>query len=181
MKRLLFALSLGLVACAASAETIVPAEWAKTFDITFSGYAGKETLTDFPALVRLNMSTIANFSYDDFLAKDATSGIPADLRFTDALGTVLDYEIDTWNAEGESLIWVRVPTLTKTTKISAYYGKLNATAQANESTVWKDYLGVWHLNGNLNDSTPHKLNGEQKGLSATDTAKLGKAYAGTRA
>ena len=75
----------------------------------------------------------------------------------------------------------RVPTLTKTTKISAYYGKLNATAQANESTVWKDYLGVWHLNGNLNDSTPHKLNGEQKGWSATDTAKLGKAYAGTRA
>lgn len=173
MKRLLFALSLGLVACAVSAETIVPAEWAKTFDITFSGYAGKETLTDFPALVRLNMSTIANFSYDDFLAKDATSGIPSDLRFTDALGTILDYEIDTWNAKGESLIWVRVPTLTKTTKISAYYGKLNATAQANESTVWKDYLGVWHLT-NLSDSGVNNLTMGQKGYSSAD-GLLGKA------
>ncbi|MBR2981640.1 MAG: DUF2341 domain-containing protein, partial [Kiritimatiellae bacterium] len=121
MEKLRFpTLLLGLFTLTVQAETIVPAEWAKTFDITFSGYAGEETLTDFPALVRLNTSTIANFSYDDFLAKDA-NGVPADLRFTDAIGTVLDYEIDTWNAEGESLVWVRVPTLTKTTKISAYY------------------------------------------------------------
>lgn len=180
MEKLRFpTLLLGLFALTVQAETIVPTEWAKTFDITFSGYAGEETLTDFPALVRLNTSTIANFSYDDFLAKDA-NGVPADLRFTDAIGTVLDYEIDTWNAEGESLVWVRVPTLTKTTKISAYYGRINATAQVNESTVWKDYIGVWHLNGNLDDATPHKLNGEQKGWSATDAARLGKAYAGAR-
>ena len=36
------------------ADTIVPSEWEKKFTITFSGYSGSETLTDFPALVRLS-------------------------------------------------------------------------------------------------------------------------------
>ena len=48
-------------ACAfsACAETITTFEWAKTFTITFSGYSGSETLTDFPALVRPSPPTIS--------------------------------------------------------------------------------------------------------------------------
>jgi len=41
------------------ADTITPSEWAKTFTITFSGYSGSETLTDFPALVRPSPPTIS--------------------------------------------------------------------------------------------------------------------------
>ena len=46
-------------AFSACAETITPSDWATTFTITFSGYSGSETLTDFPALVRPSPPTIS--------------------------------------------------------------------------------------------------------------------------
>ena len=51
------------------ADTIVPSEWEKKFTITFSGYSGSETLTDFPTLVRLpsppTISTEQTFNFAD--------------------------------------------------------------------------------------------------------------------
>lgn len=148
------------------ADTIVPSEWAKTFTITFSGYSGSETLTDFPALVRLSTG-ITGFSYDDFLVRDGND-VPtgADLRFADITGNILDYEIDTWNPEGESLVWVKVPSLSSSTWINCYYGKAGAVSASSGSAVWGGYVGVWHMNvdsslgtSNIVDSTGHRLNG----------------------
>ena len=83
----------------------------KAADITMSGYTGSGTLENFPVLVRLaeydaeTGKGIQGFSYADC----ATGGL--DISFEDAGGNLLAHEIDTWNPKGESLVWVRVPSL----------------------------------------------------------------------
>ena len=124
----------------ANATTVVPGDYAKSFTITFPGYSGSETLTDFPVLIKVS-SARNNFDYS---ACQVANG--GDLRFADASGNLLSSEVDTWNTSGESLVWVKVPSFNKDTVITAYYG--NATPPAvTVSDVWSNgYVGVWHLN-----------------------------------
>ena len=52
-----------------------------------------------------------------------------DLRFFDANGTALSYDIEQWNESGDSYVWVRVPKIdagSTTDSIWMYYG--NAVA-----------------------------------------------------
>lgn len=134
-----FAVATG-AAFKAEATAIVPGDYAKSFTITFPGYSGSETLTDFPVLVKVSQAR-NDFDYSACLVESG-----GDLRFADASGNLLASEVDTWNASGESLVWVKVPSLSKTTVITAYYG--NATPPAvTASDVWSNgYVGVWHLN-----------------------------------
>ncbi len=61
-------------------------------------------------------------------------------------GNLLDSEVDTWNPSGESLVWVKVPSLNATTKIIAHYS-CASPAVVTPANVWSaDYVGVWHLN-----------------------------------
>ncbi len=81
--------------------------WECRMKITFDGYAGDETLTNFPALVRFSEAGIPGFAYHSF-----TSDAGHDLRFVDAgRSRWLNYEIDTWNTNGESCVWVQLPEL----------------------------------------------------------------------
>ena len=147
-------LALALPLCA-GAEQIVPADYARTFNITFPGYTGSSPLTDFPVLIRLSKGR-NDFKYS--ACKMANGG---DLRFADSEGNLLSSEVDTWNESGESLVWVKVPSLSSTTEIRAYYGCANPPAN-NPNDVWSNgYIGVWHLGENerpLADSTAHGLN-----------------------
>ena len=115
--------------------------FAKKVDVTFNGYSGTSTLTNFPVLVKLSTS-ISGFSYNDFNQK-STGG---DLRFMDSNGKLVPHEIDTWNPSGTSTVWVRVPKLTgTTTKITACYGCANPPT-VNPKDVWdSNFVGVWHL------------------------------------
>ena len=143
MKKVLSLLMLVAVATGATfhaeAVTVVPGDYAKTFTITFSGYSGSTTLTDFPVLVRI--SKVRNdFNYSVCQVADG-----GDLRFADAEGNLLSSEIDTWNTSGESLVWVKVPSLSKNTVVKAYYGNANPPA-VTATDVWANgYVGVWHL------------------------------------
>jgi hypothetical protein len=117
--------------------------------ITFAGYNRGEVLADFPVLVRLSTS-LNNFNYAHFAS--ASGG---DLRFTDAGGTrVIPHEIDEWNPNGESTVWVQVPRLTGTNDcIWAYWGNPAATTPLPATNVWVPqpweglpaYSLVWHL------------------------------------
>jgi hypothetical protein len=117
-------------------------DWTKYSNklyVKFSGYAGSTTLTDFPCLVRLSAARNA-FDYGACKLPDG-----GDLRFADAEGNLLASEVDTWNPNGESLVWVKVPSLNATTQIIAYYGCATPGA-ANPRDVWSNgYEGVWHL------------------------------------
>ena len=117
---------------------INPAEFRLSMEVTFSGYSGEE-LNDFPALVKLS-TAIAGFRYSDFSLLGG-----GDLRFADEDGNILPHEIDTWDTAGVSTVWVKVPSLTKDTKIYAYYGCANPPAASPDSVWDSGYVGVWHL------------------------------------
>ena len=123
------------------ADMINPADFERSFTIKFPGYSGTETLTDFPALVRLSAER------NDFRYGKCPNG--ESLCFADAAGNLIPHEIDTWDANGESLVWVKVPSLNAATTITAYYGwKGEGTIPENvSSNVWSNgFVGVWHMN-----------------------------------
>ena len=157
MSKPTFAVPLAAFALVATVRADSGVDWsqyARSYKIVFSGYAGRETLTNFPALVRLSASR--GFDY----AECASDG--DDLRFSDAAGNPIPHEIDTWDPDGESLVWVKVPSLTATTVITAHCGCENPV-EVVSSDVWANgYVGVWHL-GKTNsltqvDSTSNRIN-----------------------
>lgn len=114
-------------------------KYGQHFKITFSGYNGSETLKNFPVLVKLSQAK--GFMYDK--CKVSNGG---DLRFADAEGNLLSSEVDTWTENGESLVWVKVPSLNADTVITAYYGSTSPD-MVTATDVWSEnYAAVWHLN-----------------------------------
>lgn len=133
-------LSLALSSGVAHADAISASAFAAHFDVMFPGYSGAAPLTNFPVLVRLS-PTLNKFDYS--LCQEGGT----DLRFADAEGNLLSHEIDTWNTTGESLVWVKVPSLSRATRLTAYYGCANPPANT-PSAVWSNgFVGVWHLGG----------------------------------
>ena len=121
------------------ASSFNAADYAKSMTISFPGYAGSAPLANFPVLVKLSAG-IEGFEYSDFQRADGD-----DLRFTDANGNLIPHEIDTWNPNGVSTVWVKVPSLSSATTITAHYGCALPVA-VDSSEVWDDdYVGVWHL------------------------------------
>ncbi len=148
-------------------ESAAPSNHVSTLAIEVTGYQETETLYDVPVLVRLSAET-PGFAYSD-MAYPSTG---ADLRFTDwDENEVFPYEIDEWHTNGESLVWVKLPTLKADTKFKMFYGGA-AVASMNLAThrmgyrgnvVWSDYAGVWHMNedsGTAFDSTAHGLDAQ---------------------
>lgn len=128
----------------ASAETVDLSIWSNKAKITFSGYAGTETLTNFPALVMLGSTTIDGFTFADCLADGA------DLRFTDGTGAVeLPYEIERWDGQQDAIVWVQVPELADNyTSIWAYWGNEIAETPAYtlDGSTWDStFAAVWHM------------------------------------
>ena len=140
---------------AAEPATLDACKFLKKVSIQISD-SGKNSLggnsaNDVPVLVRISES-IPGFSYDDL----ATGG--SDLAFGVENGgvlTIYPHEIETWDPEGESLIWVKVPTLSAETKFAMYYGNGVSVAES-KTAVWSGYKAVWHMNeadGNALDAT----------------------------
>ena len=132
--------SLLLFAAALLAPCALLADYAKEFNVKFAGYTGTTTLTNFPALIRLSAAR----NRFDYSKCEKANG--EDVRFFDANGNLLPCEVDTWNPDGESLIWVSVPELTKDTVITVRYGNADAPA-VTATDVWTNgYAAVWHMN-----------------------------------
>lgn len=110
--------------------------WSRGARIAFPGYTASETLTNFPMLVRLDAANVPGFSYAQMAFANG-----ADLRFTDAAGVELSYEIESWNPSGTSLVWVKVPALAKGGSILAFWGNPNATATASPDSL--SGLALW--------------------------------------
>lgn len=138
-------LATAMLGASAMADTLDASAFAKKLRITFPGYAGTETLVDFPVLVKLSEANEFDHS------KCASGG--SDLRFALADGTLLPHEIDTWNDNGTSLVWVKVPELTASTVIYAYYGGNGTLPSVTASDVWSNgFVGVWHLGSKGNQT-----------------------------
>lgn len=133
-----------------------PSDFRCSMEISPASGSVNSTIRDFPLLVRLSASRQSGFNP----SKCGTNG--SDLRFALSDGTLLTHEIDTWNPSGESLVWVKVPQLSASTVITAYWSANDSSAlpAVGSTDVWSDYIGVWHLdeeNGTAYDSSANGL------------------------
>ncbi|MCA9009476.1 MAG: DUF2341 domain-containing protein [Planctomycetaceae bacterium] len=122
--------------------------WTRRSKITFNNSTGTTNLTDQVVLITLNAS---NIDYSQ------TQNNGEDLRFFDASGQALDYEIELWDEVGTSRVWVRVPQVdaaSNTDSIWMYYGNSSAPAGQNSAGVWPgDNAAVLHMNSTVVDSS----------------------------
>ncbi len=102
-----------------------------------------ETLVDFPVIVMLDRDRI-NYS--------VTQADGADLRFVDEDGTVLSHEIETWQRDGVSAVWVRLPRVEPNSlkTITYFYGSSVAKPASDGTKVFSaDYEAVYHFADSL--------------------------------
>lgn len=124
---------------------IDPLRFGCRLELTMSGYDRGTVLEDFPLLVKLG-SHLPGFDYRQFASPNG-----GDLRFANASGTVLlPHEIDEWNTNGTSFVWVKVPALAgPADSIWAYWGNAQDTQRPASDTngaVWSNgFELVWHL------------------------------------
>ena len=132
---------------------------------TVAGYTGASPLSGFPVLVRIKVNSPAGFFYTDLHSQ--TDG--ADIAFVDMEGNGLPFEIDTWNTSGESLIWVKLPTMTNGTEFVMCWGSAESGKAVCADSPFADYVGVWHMseaNGTIADSSGHRLTATPTGTNA---------------
>ena len=143
-------------------------------ELTVGGYTGTTELTSVPVLVKISSSKISGFSYSDTLANGA------DVFFsTDQYGIErLSCDIETWNTSGESLAWVKLPSLSGTnTKFYMFWGGGQAAVRPASTEVWGAFVAVWHMNSydpvlGVRDETGHGFN------FTNETGSTTVAYAG---
>ncbi len=122
---------------------------------------------NFPLLVRLDKD------FFDFRQAQAHG---QDIRFTDADGSALAYQIEQWQATaGTASIWVRVPTIRGNAQqaITMHWGHSKAAGESNGEKVFmtgEGFAGVWHLGDNLEDATANNLDGVDMPEKATVNA-----------
>ena len=157
MKKIMTLIVVAMTAVASYADFVYKAE------LTVTGYSGTTTLQNFPVLVRLSPANISGFSYSLCQADGK------DIQFTSPDGeTVYPHEIDTWNPDGESLIWVNVAELSGTeTKIMFWFGNAEITEMPPSRDAWCSangsghYGAVWHLAETIDaDSAPTALSAD---------------------
>ena len=109
--------------------------------ITFSGYEGETTLTNFPALIRLADGG------GGFAHADCALAGGRDVRFSLGDGRELPSEVVSWNEDGTSEFYVRVPELAgKSTRIMVFWGSAAAPVRDPRLKVWdRSYTGVYGM------------------------------------
>ena len=132
------------IACAPDPATLVCSS-VLTFPC-----APAAALENFPVLVRISTTAPDGFSYEG--CPDASH-----LWFTDAGGTTLPFEVDTWDVDGTSLVWVSVPSLSSSTAITMHWAGDAANVPGNmpaSREVWTraGYRAVWHFSGSAAES-----------------------------
>ncbi len=171
MKKTILLLALVLSALPAAAALPGPtgASFAKGAKFTVAGYAGASALAGFPVLVRIAENSPVGFSYDDLQSKSTGD----DLAFVGMDGAGLPFEIDTWNTNGTSLIWVRLPSMTSGTEFVMCWGSSSSGKIVCPDNPWSGYAGVWHMNETtagvttIHDSTANGLDGTS--VASSDT------------
>ena len=152
-----------------------------TFDkgakFTVAGYTNatgiaRERLLNFPVLVRIAENSPLGFSYNDLMSK--TTG--ADIAFVDMNGNGLPFEIDTWNTNGTSLIWVRLPSMRNRTEFVMCWGGVTSGKTVCGDNPFAEYKGVWHMNEkNVVDASGSRNNGTAVGSPIIVSGKIGSA------
>ena len=138
----------------------------KSFEVTIS-YDGNAA-ANVPTLLRLSEDNILGFSYSDVVNKS--------FKIFDKDKNILSYEIDTWNEEGESTLWVKVPDFSDGQILEVRYG-LDYSSDLNSKNVWSEYVGVWHL-GEINNASTYGSYPNSTAVAGIDAEKAEASIAG---
>lgn len=174
----LLAAALALPAGFAGDASAQGAGWPNVRKVTINTSASGANVTGdvakFPLSVRL---TAANFNFEQ--AKSDGS----DIRFTDATGAKLPYEIEHWDATGKkAMIWVKadVKGNNATQHINLHSGNPSAASESDGKAVFAKedgWVGVWHMNeagnttaGGYKDATANEAHGTGTNLAAANVA-----------
>lgn len=133
-----------------TAIRIDSSEYLKRLEIKIPGYAGNTVLTNFPVLVTLSEETISGFKYSECFPNGS------DIVCTTKNNLVIPHEINAWNTEGTSYIWVRIPELSgKETVFYLYFGAMSqeAIVEPTPEKVWINYAAVFHGESATVDAT----------------------------
>lgn len=141
-----------------------------------------DTVTDFPLLVRLDAN---RFDFDLSDGKD--------VRFADADGSHLPYQLDSWDqANRQAAFWVRLDTVFGNSRqqyITLHFGRRDAPDFSAGKAVFSTFGGVWHFSESV-DALGEGFFADASPFSATAAAKviakdrlgaigLGSAFRGT--
>ena len=161
--------------------------WSWQAALSVTNYAGAQLLTNFPLAVRLSEAALPGFLYETF-ARPADGG---DLRFTDESGRELRFEIEKWDANGESLVWVKVPRIYPAgdgapTKLKLYWGNptANLPAYATNGLTWDSKFGaVFHLSkpADTDSSVRHLQGVSYNNVSSNAVLGTGQQFNGANA
>ena len=132
-----------VVAVASTLFVALSARAEFTCELSFP-HAPSTALANFPVLVRLAENAPTGFHYADCPTASC-------IWFTDENDDTLPFDVDTWDTTSNSLVWVSVPLLSSTAKITMHWSANAADAPASQpdsTNVWSraSYVGVWHMN-----------------------------------
>ena len=129
--------------------------WTRRREVMLGQTDLASALMDVPVLVRLAADRI------DYTATQIGG---TDLRFVDTSGKALEYEIETWDPEDDSYVWLRVPVVAPMgeaqARIVMYYGNPAAPDDDTPQDVWEPgFVSVHHMRA-LMDATANAHHGE---------------------
>lgn len=142
--------------------------YRKKVTIDASQVNGNSDLSNFPMLFSSTdpdlRTTINN--------GQVTSTDGYDIKFTDASGTELDHEIESYTAgTGNFIAWVRVPTVSasENTVLYMHYGNSAVVTDPSVTTTWdSNYKAIWHFEDDFLDATSNSNNGTEGSAGSTD-------------
>jgi hypothetical protein len=112
-------------------------------------------------LIKLNSNVAA---YSNFKSDGS------DIRFIAADHvTNIDYEIEKWDVNGNSFIWVKIPSVPASSALT-FYMYFNNSAAANgenANSVWSRYSSVWHLKEDATGVAPQFKDSAAAGKNGT--------------
>lgn len=134
-----------------------------TIDNTQVDDADGADLTNYPLLVSFTDAELASVANGGSV--ENSNGYDIAFTYQDSL-VWLDHEIEKYDeTTGEYITWVKIPILDfdDDTQIAMHYGNANITADPSVTSVWSEYEGVWHLNGNVEDASVNSHGGTDNG------------------
>ena len=144
------------------------ADWSFRRSLVIDSSTTTDDIADFPMMIKLDSNRI---NYGNVINDGA------DIRFVNPNNSdVYEYEIEKYNEDGDSFLWVKIPTLdgaTTTQYMYMYYGNKAASGVATTTGVWDDsYVLVQHLQEDPTDSDPAIKDSTKQGndLSANNMA-----------
>lgn len=134
-----------------------------TIDNTQVDDADGTDLTNYPLLVSFTDAELASTANGGSV--ENSSGYDIAFTYLDSL-VWFDHEIESYDeTTGEYIAWVKIPILDfdDDTQISMHYGNSNIAKDPSVTSVWSEYVGVWHLNGGVDDASPNSHGGTDNG------------------